>query len=180
MSTYLRTGLYPGTFDPPTLGHREIISRAAKIVDRLIIGVARNAGKSPLFPLETRLRMVREEVADIAQKGTEIEVTTFDGLLMHFAASIGAHLIIRGLRAVSDFEYEFQMTGMNYRLDNSIETVFLMASDRHQFVASRFVKEIASLGGDVSPFVSPFVVQQLHDIMTKGKGREKVIPEVRD
>jgi pantetheine-phosphate adenylyltransferase len=175
-----RIGLYPGTFDPVTLGHQEIIARAARVVDRLIIGVARNAGKSPLFDAKTRVRMVEREVAPLVKKGAVIEIRLFDNLLMDFAAAMKAGIIIRGLRAVSDFEYEFQMAGMNQRLDSAIETVFLMASDRHQFIASRFVKEIARLGGDVSPFVSPHVVRELKRRFAEADGRRRVIPEVRD
>ncbi len=149
-----RTGVYPGTFDPITNGHLDIITRAARIVHRLVIGVAVNAGKGPLFPLDKRVELVRAETERVARaSGTEIVVTSFDTLLVDFARSVGASVIMRGLRAVSDFDYEFQMAGMNYRLDPSIETVFLMASERHQFISSRFVKEIAQLGGDITSFV---------------------------
>jgi len=154
-----RIGLYPGTFDPITKGHYDIIARAAKIVDKLIIGVAINIGKGPMFSVDERCAMVKEEVQQLI--GRDIDVRPFDNLLMHFAMEIGASVIIRGLRAVSDFEYEFQMAGMNARLNSEIETVFLMASDNHQFIASRLVKEIAMLGGDIRPFVSPRVAQQL-------------------
>ena len=147
-------GIYPGTFDPVTNGHIDIIARAARVVHKLVVGVATNAGKGPLFPLEERVELVRAETAPIAQRtGTEIVVTSFSGLLVDFAHSVRAGVIVRGLRAVSDFDYEFQMAGMNYRLDSGIETVFLMASEHHQFISSRFVKEIATLGGDVSSFV---------------------------
>ena len=150
----LRTGVYPGTFDPITNGHLDIIARAARIVPRLVIGVAVNAGKGPLFPLDERVELVRAETGRVAQaSGTEIVVTAFDSLLVAFARSVGATVILRGLRAVSDFDYEFQMAGMNYRLAPDIETVFLMASERHQFISSRFVKEIALLGGDITSFV---------------------------
>jgi pantetheine-phosphate adenylyltransferase len=156
-----RIGLYPGTFDPVTNGHIDIISRAARLVDRLVVGVAANIGKSPLFPLEERVELVQAEVAAIAERsGTLIDVVPFDGLLVGFAGSLGANVIVRGLRAVSDFDYEFQMAGMNYRLDAAIETVFLMASERHQFISSRFVKEIARLGGDVSSFVPPLTLER--------------------
>jgi pantetheine-phosphate adenylyltransferase len=147
-----RVALYPGTFDPLTSGHLDIIGRAVKLYDKLVIGVARNEDKKPLFTLEERADMARELAESVAD-GTEIEVRPFSGLLMHFAQEVGAGSIIRGLRAVSDFEYEFQMVGMNQRLNPDIETVFLMADPRHQAVASRLVKEIARLGGDVTPFV---------------------------
>jgi len=157
-----RVGLYPGTFDPITRGHIDIISRAIKLVDKLVIGVAVNADKAPFFDLPDRVEMVRKEVDEAGlDGGVEVEVRSFDNLLMHFAMEVGAVMIIRGLRAVSDFEYEFQMVGMNARLNPAIETVFLMASDKHQFIASRLVKEIARLGGDVSKFVSPAVVERL-------------------
>jgi pantetheine-phosphate adenylyltransferase len=150
----LRTGLYPGTFDPITNGHLDIIARAAHLVDRLVVGVAMNAGKGPIFPIEERAALVQAEIAPIVEKtGTEIIVKPFDTLLIAFARSLGACMIVRGLRAVSDFDYEFQMAGMNYRLDPGIETVFLMASEHHQFISSRFVKDIAALGGDISSFV---------------------------
>lgn len=149
-----RIGLYPGTFDPVTNGHLDIITRAARLLDRLVIGVAKNIGKGPLFPLDERLALVQAECdAVTARTGTPIEARSFDTLLIDFARSVGAGMIVRGLRAVSDFDYELQMAGMNYRLDPQIETVFLMASERHQFISSRFVKEIARLGGDVSSFV---------------------------
>jgi pantetheine-phosphate adenylyltransferase len=148
------TGVYPGTFDPVTNGHLDIIARAARILDRLVVGVATNAGKGPLFPLEERVELVRAETDAIAARtGTRVEVVPFEGLLIGFARQVGAGVIIRGLRAVSDFDYEFQMAGMNHRLDRGVETVFLMASETHQFISSRFVKEIARLGGDVTTFV---------------------------
>ncbi|MEO3473706.1 pantetheine-phosphate adenylyltransferase [Roseomonas sp. CAU 1739] len=149
-----RIALYPGTFDPVTNGHLDVIGRAARLVDRLVVGVAINIGKGPLFDLDERVDLVRVEVAPIAARtGTVIEVRPFQGLLVHYAREIGAGMIIRGLRAVSDFDYEFQMVGMNRRLDQEIETVFLMASETNQFIASRLVKEIAKLGGDISGFV---------------------------
>ena len=154
-----RIGLYPGTFDPITLGHMDIVKRAAKIMDRLIIGVAHNTGKEPLFDTVTRLDMVRREVKALGDKA--IEVVSFDNLLAHFAKDMGASVIVRGLRAVSDFEYEFQMAAMNYRMDAGIETIFLPATEGTQFIASRFVKEIARLGGDVGTFVSPAIATDL-------------------
>jgi pantetheine-phosphate adenylyltransferase len=159
----LRVGIYPGTFDPITNGHTDIILRATKIVDRLVIGVAGNAGKGPLFSTDERVEIVRDELAHVADADTRgrVEVRPFDSLLMHFAVSVEASVIIRGLRAVSDFEYEFQMAGMNSRLNANVETVFLMASDRYQFISSRFVKEIGQLGGDVTPFVSARVAERL-------------------
>lgn len=155
-----RTGLYPGTFDPVTSGHLDIISRAARVVDRLVIGVAVNADKNPLFAVDERMDMVRTEVAVLAPP-IAVEIRRLDSLLIHYAERIGASVIIRGLRAVSDFDYEFQMVGMNQKLNPTIETVFLMADGAHQAIASRLVKEIARLGGDVSPFVSPMVQQRL-------------------
>jgi pantetheine-phosphate adenylyltransferase len=158
-----RVGIYPGTFDPITNGHLDIIRRAAKVVDRLIVGVARNDGKGPLFTTDERVEIVRADIAQLLERETaeRIEVRAFETLLMKFAESVGASVIIRGLRAVSDFEYEFQMMGMNARLNTEIEYVFLMASDRYQFISSRFVKEIGALGGDVSHFVSRDVAARL-------------------
>lgn len=159
-----RIGIYPGTFDPITNGHLDIVSRAARVVDRLIVAVAVNAGKGPLFSLDERVELVKEEVAELARaNGLNIEVRPFDNLLVDFARACGARLIVRGLRAVSDFEYEFQMAGMNARLQPEIETLFLMASERCQFISSRFVKEIGRLGGDISSFVSPRVRARLED-----------------
>jgi pantetheine-phosphate adenylyltransferase len=158
-----RVGIYPGTFDPVTNGHTDIILRATRLVDRLIVGVAQNAGKGPLFSLEERTAIVAEELdldLDPVVRA-RVEVRPFDNLLMHFAMSAHASVIIRGLRAVSDFEYEFQMAGMNARLNPKIETVFLMATDRFQFISSRFVKDIAVMGGDVRHFVSPRVAARL-------------------
>jgi pantetheine-phosphate adenylyltransferase len=157
-----RTAVYPGTFDPITNGHVDIIRRATRLVDRLVVGVAANPGKGPIFGLDDRLDMVRTEVGAIAREnGTEIEVVSFSNLLMHFAAECGAVMIIRGLRAVTDFDYEFQMVGMNARVNPDIETVFLMASEHHTFISSRFVKEIALLDGDVTSFVPPRVHTRL-------------------
>jgi pantetheine-phosphate adenylyltransferase len=153
-------GLYPGTFDPLTLGHLDIIQRAVKLVDHLVIGVATNPSKSPMFTLEERMEMVRDETAPFAGDGrAAISVETFDCLLMQYAEQVGATVIVRGLRAVSDFEYEFQMVGMNQRLNPDIDTVFLMADPRHQAIASRLVKEIALLGGNVAPFTTPRVAK---------------------
>ncbi len=150
-----RIGVYPGTFDPITKGHLHIIKRASKQVDKLIVGVAANPRKEPLFTSEERVRMVQNDIDSMYDKYCEIEVRPFSNLLIHFAKDVNSHCIFRGLRAVSDFEFEFQMTGMNARLDPDIETVFLMASDKWQFVSSSFVKEICGLGGDVSEVVTP-------------------------
>ena len=164
----MRTGLYPGTFDPITLGHLDIIQRAMALVDRLVIGVAINRDKGPLFTLEERVAMVERECeAVIARTGGEIVVYPFENLLIDCARDVGASVIIRGLRAVADFEYEFQMVGMNRALDNSIETVFLMADARRQAIASKLVKEIALFGGDITPFVSTAI-------------RDDVVARVRD
>ena len=158
----MRVGLYPGTFDPITNGHIDIIRRGAMLVDRLVIGVAINRDKGPLFSLEERVAMIEQECAALSQEtGTEIIAHPFENLLIDCAKEVGAQVIVRGLRAVADFEYEFQMVGMNRALDDSIETVFLMAEARHQAIASKLVKEIARLRGDVSNFVSPYVNEQL-------------------
>jgi len=157
-----RIGVYPGTFDPLTGGHMDIIERAVRIVDRLVVGVANNDAKGPLFGIDERVAMVREEIdAELPDDAARVDVRPFSNLLMHFATDAGAGVIIRGLRAVSDFEYEFQMAGMNARINPDVETVFLMASERQTFVSSRFVKEIAGLGGDVSSFVSPRIAARL-------------------
>ncbi len=154
----MRISLYPGTFDPVTLGHLDIIERAAALVDRLVIGVAINRDKGPLFSLEDRVAMIEAECATLfANSTTEIVVHPFENLLIDCARDVGAQTIVRGLRAVTDFEYEFQMVGMNRALDSSIETVFLMADARRQAIASKLVKEIARLGGDVTKFVTPTV-----------------------
>lgn len=163
----MRTGLYPGTFDPITKGHIDIIRRATSLVDRLVIGVAINRDKGPLFTLDERVAMIEAECVKLSeQTDTEIVVHPFENLLVHCAHDVGASVIVRGLRAVSDFEYEFQMVGMNRALDDSIETVFLMAEARHQAIASKLVKEVARLGGDISNFVSPAVqsalIKRLH------------------
>jgi pantetheine-phosphate adenylyltransferase len=153
----MRTGVYPGTFDPITLGHMDIIRRGAKLVDKLVIGVTTNASKSPMFSVEERLDMVRRETADIPG----VEVVSFDSLLMDFAEKMGASIIVRGLRAVADFEYEYQMAGMNQQLNNRVETVFLMADVALQPIASRLVKEIAIYGGAIERFVPKQVVQEV-------------------
>lgn len=160
----MRTGLYPGTFDPITLGHIDIIRRATGLVDRLVIGVAINRDKGPLFDLDERVAMVEKECAIIAEDvGIEIVVHPFDNLLIQCARDVGASVIVRGLRAVADFEYEYQMVGMNRAMDDTIETVFLMAEAEHQAIASKLVKEIARLGGDISNFVTPSVRQAVLD-----------------
>lgn len=154
----MRIGLYPGTFDPVTLGHLDIIERATVLVDRLVIGVAINGDKGPLFSLEERVAMIELECSAIADRtGVEIVAHPFENLLIDCARDVGAGIIVRGLRAVADFEYEYQMVGMNRQLDDTIETVFLMAEAEHQAIASKLVKEIARLGGDVSKFVTPAV-----------------------
>jgi len=154
----MRTGVYPGTFDPITLGHMDIIRRGAKLVDRLVIGVTTNPSKSPMFTVEERMAMVRREIAPL---GNDIRVVSFDSLLMDFAEREGASLIVRGLRAVADFEYEYQMAGMNQQLNDRIETVFLMADVALQPIASRLVKEIAIYGGDIRKFVTPAVAEDV-------------------
>lgn len=157
----LRTGIYPGTFDPITKGHLHIIKRASHMVDRLIVAVADSKRKTPMFTTAERLDMVREDIANLYDKGCEIEVDSFDSLLIHYARQKQARILFRGLRAISDFEYEFQMTGMNAKLDPEIETVFLMASDKWQFVSSSFIKEICAMGGNISEFVTPQVEKRL-------------------
>lgn len=158
----MRVGLYPGTFDPITLGHIDIIRRATRLVDKLVIGVAINRDKGPLFTLEERVKLIEAECTSLSeQTGIEIAVHPFENLLIDCARDVGAQSIIRGLRAVADFEYEYQMVGMNRQLDDSIETVFLMAEAQHQAIASKLVKEIARLKGDVSKFVTPRVNSEL-------------------
>lgn len=158
-----KVGVYAGTFDPVTRGHLHLIRRASSLVDHLIIAVADNTRKGPLFTLEQRVNMLQTDIDNMQDKNCTIEVRPFNGLLVEFAKTVQADCLIRGLRAVSDFEYEFQMTGMNAKLDPSIETVFLMASDKWQFVSSSFVKEICSMGGDISQFVTPHVLKCLED-----------------
>lgn len=158
----MRVGLYPGTFDPITLGHTDIIRRACALVDRLVIGVAINTGKGPMFSLEERVAMVEAECAELSREtGTEIIAHPFENLLIDCAHDVGAQIIIRGLRAVTDFEYEYQMVGMNRAMDDSVETVFLMAEAKYQAIASKLVKEIAKLDGDVTKFVPESVKARL-------------------
>ena len=156
----MRVGLYPGTFDPIHNGHLDVLSRAVKLVDKLVIGVAINSDKGPMFSLAERVEMAGSATEPLT-KFAEIEVKPYETLLVHFAREVGAQVIVRGLRAFSDFEYEFQMTAMNQQLDREIETVFLMADPRHQAVSSKLVKEIASLGGEIAPFVSPGVAARV-------------------
>ncbi|MBM85015.1 MAG: pantetheine-phosphate adenylyltransferase [Rhodospirillaceae bacterium] len=170
----MRIGVYPGTFDPITNGHIDIIRRASKLVDKLVVSPAQNIGKGPMFSIEERTEMVREEITLIQNSHRdngiecEMEVVSFGSLLMHFCEEQGARFIIRGLRAVSDFEYEFQMVGMNARLNPNVETIFLMSSERHQFISSRLVKEIAKLGGEVKEFVSPRAEARMRSVIERG------------
>lgn len=165
-----RVGLYPGTFDPMTNGHLDIIKRGLRLVDKLVIGVATNPSKNPMFSLEERVAMVTRECGPFAaQAGVKLEVVQFDELLVKFAHRVGASVIIRGLRAVADFEYEFQMTGMNYQLDPEIETVFLMADPKYQTIASKLVKEVAKYGGNIAQFVPPVICQEVSDRINKVK-----------
>lgn len=160
-------GIYPGTFDPLTFGHMDIIQRALKVVDKLIIGVALDTGKAPIFNLDERAAMIEQDIKTLGKDADRVTVKTFSGLLVNFARENEARVIIRGLRAVSDFEYEFQMACMNSRLDPAIETVFLTASESKHFISSRFVKQICRLGGDISPFVSENVALQLRAHFSK-------------
>jgi len=163
-----RIGVYPGTFDPITSGHMEVVRRSMRLVDQLVIGPAINIGKGPLFSLEERMDIVKEDIAEFAPADRErIRVVPFEGLLIHFARQVNASVNIRGLRAVSDFEYEIQMANMNARMEPNVETIFLMASDRHQFISSSLVKDIARLGGDTSQFVSKRVFERLQRKFSK-------------
>jgi len=175
VSNKLRVGAYPGTFDPITSGHSDIILRASRVVDNLVIGVATGDGKSPLFTIDERVAMVAEEVEALNGAGAEgrIEVKAFDNLLMQFAVENGASVIIRGLRAVSDFEYEFQMASMNAKLNPAVETLFLMAAGDQHFVSSRLVKEVGRLGGDISRFVSPRVAAQMKARFAEERAKKK-------
>lgn len=164
-----RIGVYPGTFDPVTNGHIDVIGRAARVVDQLVVGVAINAGKGPLFSLEERVELLEGDIASLGEeKASRIRIVPFDNLLIDFVHEQKALMVIRGLRAVSDFEYEFQMASMNARMDGKIETVFLMASERNQFISSRFVKEIGRLGGDIGHFVSANVKARLVQRFAEG------------
>jgi pantetheine-phosphate adenylyltransferase len=160
-------GIYPGTFDPITVGHLDIIRRGLRVVDKLIIGVALDTGKAPLFDLDVRGKLVKEDVESLGEDAKRVEVHTFSGLLVKFAEEVSASVIIRGIRAVSDFEYEFQMSCMNYRLQPNIETVFLTASEDTHFISSRFVKQIGRLGGDISSFVSENVARHMRGHFAK-------------
>jgi len=165
-------GVYAGTFDPVTNGHMDVIKRAMRVVDHLVVGVAINAGKGPMFSLEERVSMLQDDIADIPRTDASVEIKSFRGLLVDFAVACGASVVVRGLRAVSDFEYEFQLTGMNAHLNPDIETVFLMASSDNLFIASRLVKEIAALGGDITPFVSGRVRRRLMEKVAVEKAAE--------
>ncbi len=162
--TITRVGIYPGTFDPITYGHTDIISRGAALLDKLIVAVAVNTEKGPIFSFEERIELVRDEIGHLDEDiAARIEVVRVEGLLVAFAHSVGARFIVRGLRAVSDFDYEFQMASMNAKMAPEIETICLMASDKYHFIASSLVKEIAKLNGDVSAFVSPRIAKRMQD-----------------
>ena len=168
-----RIGLYPGTFDPPTTGHLDIIERALRVVDRLIVGVAVNVGKAPMFVLEDRVKMAEKAISALGGSAdSRVEVRPFETLLMKFAKTCGASIIVRGLRAVSDFEYEFQMAGMNAHLEPEVETVFLMSSEQTQFISSRLVKEICLLGGDITDFVPANVKVCLLERVESGEKKD--------
>jgi len=159
-----KIGIYPGTFDPITNGHADIIGRSARLLDKLVVGVAINPSKGPIFTIDERVELVREEIKHLGNGvGDRIEVRPFTGLLINFARDVDATVIIRGLRAVSDFDYEFQMASMNAKMAEDIETVCLMASDKYHFIASSLVKEIARLDGDITQFVSPRVAERLEE-----------------
>jgi len=164
----MRTAIYPGTFDPITLGHIDIIKRASKLFDHLIIAVAKDTAKNPLFSIDERAELIRDEIKNL-NKNAQISVEKFEGLLVGFAEEKNAQIIIRGLRAVSDFEYEFQMFGMNSKLNPNIQTIFLPASETNHFIASKLVKEVARLGGDISNFVSKDVAAKLHEKISQKK-----------
>ncbi len=157
----MRVGIYPGTFDPITFGHMDIVRRALSVVDRLVIGVALDSAKQPMFDVEMRATLVREDIRQLGDDAKRVVVTPFSGLLVNFAREEKARLLIRGLRAVSDFEYEFQMASVNNKIAPDIETVFLTASDATHFISSRFVKQIGRLGGDVTKFVSLHVAEAM-------------------
>ena len=157
-----KIGIYPGTFDPMTNGHMDIVKRSLKIVDNLVIAVAKNINKDSLFNVDERIKIINQDIGSINDLNSKIEVTQLSGLLTTFAEKNNATCIIRGLRAVSDFEYEFQMTGMNYQLNPNIETIFLMTSEKNSFISSNFVKEVHKLGGDVSNFVSKNTLSELN------------------
>jgi pantetheine-phosphate adenylyltransferase len=161
-----KKAIYPGTFDPITFGHLDIIKRAADLFETMIIAIAKDTSKNPLFTTDERLEMARQEVKNI-NANCKIEVAKFEGLLVDFAQKNNATVIVRGLRAVSDFEYEFQMFGMNSKLNPQIQTIFLPASEHHHFIASRFVKEVAKLGGDISKFVPQNIANKLYEKLSK-------------
>jgi len=167
-----RVGVYPGTFDPVTNGHMDVVIRALRLVDQLVIAPAISEGKGPIFSIADRVAILEDEIAHLEEPGlaARISVKPFDNLLMQFAESLGATIVIKGLRAVSDFEYEFQMSSLNAHLNPGVESVFLMSSDRHQFISSRFIREISRMGGDVSPFVSPRVKSRLEKLFANKNG----------
>ena len=170
----LRVGVYPGTFDPITSGHTEIVRRSLRLVDKLVIGPFINIGKGPLFSLQERIDIIKEDIEDFPQADKDrIQVLPYEGLLIHFAREVGATVIIRGLRAVSDFEYEFQMASMNAKLNPQVETLFLMAAGDQHFVSSRLVKEVGRLGGDITRFVSPRVAQLLKKRFAEQQAKAK-------